>query len=357
MIKILGRLRQHAALLALLCIANVFSVEAFAHKLAPSLLQIDEIDTAVYQVVWRTPIDAAVSPRPLLPNSCRNAGASIVPVGTALEKRWVAECEGGLHGKTLAVELLAASRTVAMLRFQPLNGPLRQAMLTADSSSYFVPASNSSDSVFRQYIQLGITHILVGSDHLFFVTALLLLAGSWRVLLKTVSAFTLGHSVTLALVSLKLIPHWPALVEFSIAVTILILALELGRPKGSGPQTSASLESYGNAETTEAKPFIRRHQWLMASLFGLVHGLGFAGVLQEIGIPSGDVVSALLAFNVGIELGQIVFVGLVASVFYLLRRSSIPIYQFFRSASILAMGGFSVYWCLDRGSEILGQIL
>lgn len=325
------------------CVALIFcslySVAASAHKLAPSLLNIHETEVDSYQVVWRTAKDAEVSPRPIFPETCEKTKATITSVNTAFEHRWREECSGGLAGKTLRVESLGASRTVAMLNFKPLNGVAQQRILTADGPSYVVPEGHGGGSVFGQYVQLGIKHILVGTDHLSFVTALLLLAVSWQSLLKTVTAFTLGHSVTLALVSLGIIPHWPALVEFSIAVTILILALELSRPSGG------------------EQHYIRRHQWLVASAFGLVHGLGFAGVLQEIGLPSGDVIPALLAFNVGIELGQLAFVGLVAGLFFILRRSSIPTYQFFRSSSILAMGGFSVYWCLDRGTEMLGQIL
>lgn len=326
-------------LLTLLCV-SLFSVNSFAHKLAPSLLQIDELDSNSYSVIWRTPIDAAVSPRPVLPENCRDAEARIVQVSTAIERRWTTRCEGGLSGKTLRIELLAASRTVAMLLYQPLNGKLQRDILTANNSDFVVPDKFTGASVLTQYIRLGIGHILIGADHLFFVTALLLLAGSWRSLLKTVTAFTLGHSVTLALVSLELVPHWPALVEFSIAVTILILAVELSR-----------------TDVEQRKHYIRQHQWLVASVFGLVHGLGFAGVLQEIGLPSGDVVGALFAFNIGIELGQIVFVAIVAGLLYLLQRSSIPIYQHVKSAIILVMGGISVYWCLDRGAEMLGQIM
>ncbi|MBW2941335.1 HupE/UreJ family protein [Zhongshania aquimaris] len=325
---------------ATLIFCSFYSVGASAHKLAPSLLKIIETDTGIYQIVWRTPKNAEVSPRPVFPESCESTKATVVSVNTAFEHRWHEVCQDGLAGKLIRIDSLGASRTVAMLNFKPLSGVPQQRILTVDAPNYIVPEGQGGGSVFTQYVQLGIEHILVGTDHLFFVTALLLLATSWRSLLKTVTAFTLGHSVTLALVSLGLIPHWPALVEFSIAVTILILALELSRPTEG-----------------EGQHYIRRHQWLVASAFGLVHGLGFAGVLQEIGLPYGDVISALLAFNVGIELGQLVFVGFVAGLFFILRRSSIPAYQFLRSASILAMGGFSVYWCLDRGTEMLGQIL
>jgi hydrogenase/urease accessory protein HupE len=317
----------------------LFSASSLADKLAPSLLQIDEIQANHYQVLWRTPIGAKISPEPILPESCQSDTPSIAQENTKLERRWLATCDGGLKGKTLAVDALAASQTIAMLRFQPLTGNLQQVMLIPEASKYIVPKMSSGESVFSQYIRLGFEHILGGNDHLFFVTALLLLAGSWLAVVKTVSAFTLGHSVTLALVSFELITVWPPLVELSIAATILILALELSRPRLSDTQ-----------------PYIKRHPWLVASLFGLIHGLGFAGALQEIGIPASDVVSALLAFNVGIELGQLAFVGVVSITFYLVRQQSEKIYNYTELATITAIGGVSVYWCLDRGSEIISKV-
>jgi hydrogenase/urease accessory protein HupE len=318
----------------------LFSANSLADKLAPSLLQIEEVQADQYQVLWRTPIGAKISPEPILPKSCQSDTPSIAQENTKLERRWLTSCNGGLKGKTLAVNALGASGTIAMLRFQPLNGNLQQVMLTPEAPRYSVPKTNNDESVFIQYIRLGFEHILGGTDHLFFVTALLLLAGSWLGVVKTVSAFTLGHSVTLALVSLELISVWPPVVELSIAATILVLALELSRPKLSDNQ-----------------PYIKRHPWLVASLFGLIHGLGFAGALQEIGIPASDVVSALLAFNVGIELGQLAFVGLVSIIFYVLRQKSEYIYNYAELATITVIGGVSVYWCLDRGAETLQNFL
>jgi hydrogenase/urease accessory protein HupE len=317
----------------------LFSASSLADKLAPSLLQIDEVQADHYQVLWRTPTGARISPEPILPESCQSGTPSIAQENTKLERRWLANCDGGLKGKFVTVDALAASGTIAMLRYQPLNGNLQQVMLTPEAPKYSVPKTNNDESVFSQYIGLGFEHILGGTDHLFFVTALLLLAGSWTGVVKTVSAFTLGHSVTLALVSLELISVWPPVVELSIAATILILALELSRPKLSDNQ-----------------PYIKRHPWLVASLFGLIHGLGFAGALQEIGIPASDVVSALLAFNVGIELGQLAFVGVVSIIFYVMRKKSEYAYNYAELTTITVIGGVSVYWCLDRSSEIISSV-
>tara|TARA_R110001583_G_scaffold165447_4_gene318153 strand:+ start:4232 stop:5254 length:1023 start_codon:yes stop_codon:yes gene_type:complete len=332
--------QRASLLLSILVIFSLYCPSGHAHKLAPSLLKISELNKTTYQVVWRTPKDADVSPQPMFPKSCSRNTVSVASVGTAFEYRWLEICNDGLAGKTIHIESLGASRTVAMLDFQPLEEKLQRHILSADAPSFLVPEGRGVNSVFTRYIHIGIEHILVGTDHLFFVTALLLLASSWRALLKTVTAFTLGHSVTLALVSLELMPHWPALVEFSIAATIFVLALELSRPKPVHGQHS-----------------IRQHQWPVASIFGLIHGLGFAGVLQEIGLPTRDVIPALIAFNIGIELGQLAFVGFLATLFYLLRRTSVPIYALSRSACVLIIGGVSTYWGLDRGAALLGELL
>jgi hydrogenase/urease accessory protein HupE len=324
--------------IAVLC--SLYSASSLAHKLAPSLLQIDEVKAGSYQVIWRTPMYTKVFPEPVFPDSCREEGSSTALVGSAIERRWSAECEGGLEGGVLAVDLLGESRTVAMLRFHALDGQLQQKILTPEAPSYVVPQGRAAHSVFGEYVSLGIEHILIGADHLLFVTALLLLSTSLQTLLKTVTAFTLGHSVTLVLVSLGLIPNWSPLVEFLIATTILILALELSR---AGPD--------------RGRHSMRRHQWLVASVFGLVHGLGFADVLKDIGMPADALVTALLSFNIGIEAGQLMFVGAVAGLLYVINRSSADGYRAIKAAVILAMGGISVYWCLDRGVDMARSLL
>jgi len=283
---------------------------------------------------------ANVFPEPVLPESCLERDSSAGVAGTAIERRWVIECDGGLGGKTIAVELLGESRTVAVLRLQVEDGTLLQQVLTPEAPSYIVPIGHAVNSVLGDYIRLGIEHILIGADHLLFVAGLLLLSGSLRTLLKTVTAFTLGHSVTLALVSLEVMPNAHALTELLIAATILILALELSRPP----------------ESTR-KRYLQSHPWSVAGLFGLVHGLGFANVLRDIGMPSDDLVRALLSFNVGIEIGQLVFVGLLAALLQVVLHQSVSGYRTLRSLIVTAMGGISVFWCLERSAEIVVIVL
>ncbi len=336
-------MNARAIVLLLLCLG---SAPALAHKLAPSLLQIDELYAHHYAVLWRTPRLAAVAPEPVFPDNCQRSEPALHSAGSALEWRWEMRCPGGLGGQTLAVTSLSSGRTAALLRLQPEGGRLQQQLLSADQPSYTVPRQASGWSLIGQYLLLGAEHILIGVDHLLFVTGLLLLARHWRQLLVTVTAFTVGHSLTLALVSLELIPRWPALVELGIAASILILALELSRRDETPAAAQARLPRLRSVGA-----------WPLAAAFGLVHGLGFAGVLAELGLPTNDLVPALLAFNIGIEVGQLLFVAVLALLLMLARRVGESAHLALRWSAIYGMGGMAVFWCLERGAGLLGELV
>ncbi|MBD2859779.1 HupE/UreJ family protein [Spongiibacter sp. KMU-158] len=312
---------------------------SYAHKLAPSLLEITETQHHKYQVLWRTPANAAVQPKPVFPLDCQLNEPDLTAVGTAMEWRWLLSCDKGLAGETLRIEDLIASRTAALVRYTSLNFPEKQSLLTADNTTYQFPVTAESERLVMQYAELGVEHILIGIDHLFFVAGLLLLAGNVKTLLKTVTAFTVGHSITLALVSLNILPQWSALIEFGIAVTILILAVELSVHKA------------------QQASFLQRYQWPVAACFGLIHGLGFAGVLSELGLPKNDILPALLSFNIGIEIGQLLFVASLALILFVLNRLSTGFYKYARLLIIYAMGSVSVYWCLDRGISLAAELM
>ncbi|WP_372747806.1 HupE/UreJ family protein [Litorivivens sp.] len=307
---------------------------AWGHKLAPSLLEIDGESTTTFNVLWRTPaLSAQVSPEPIFPETCTMAQAAQQAVGTSVEWRWHMTCAEGLEGQTLQVRGLTASRTAALLKISLVDNRQYSQLMRRDSQTFEIPRVPSTWAVVGQYFVLGVEHILIGIDHLLFVTGLLLLAASWRQLLVTVTAFTVGHSVTLVLVSLRIIPEVAVWVELAIAATILYLAVEL---------------SY--------KAFAQRSgrvRWPLIAVFGLVHGLGFASVLEELGLPQGDVLAGLVAFNVGIEAGQLVFVATLALLFWMLRSLSASLAPLMRTAAIYTMGGMAVFWCLERSYALL----
>ena len=317
-------------IVVLLC----FSPLGLAHKLAPSLLEIDEQSRGEFQVLWRTPaLSGQVSPEPIFPDDCSLNAPASTAAGTSIEWRWTMLCSQGLTGAELQIRGLTASRTAALLKLSLADGRQYSELIRRDSQLFTVPAVPSTWHVIGQYFVLGVEHILIGFDHLLFVTGLLLLASGWRQLLVTVTAFTLGHSVTLVCVSLGIIPQVSAWVELAIAATILYLAVEL---------------SYkALAERS------RRVRWPVIAAFGLIHGLGFAGVLSELGLPQIDVVAGLVAFNIGIEAGQILFVGALAAIFSLLRRLSASAEPLAQGAAVYLMGGMAVFWCLDRGYGML----
>jgi hypothetical protein len=208
-----------------------------------------------------------------------------------------------------------------------------QRVLRATDASFVVPARPGRLDVFRCYAGLGVEHVLTGADHLLFVLGLLLLVPSLRPLAKTVTAFTVGHSITLSLVALGVAaaPARPA--ELLIALTVLMLAVELARPPAG-------------------VTLLRRVPWAPALVCGLVHGLGFAGALREIGLPSGDVPVALFSFNVGIEAGQLAFVGALLAVAGIGRALRVRLPVWFRLVPVYAMGSLAACWCFQRAVAV-----
>jgi hydrogenase/urease accessory protein HupE len=203
-------------------------------------------------------------------------------------------------------------------------------VLGAERPSVVIEGEPSRLDVLHDYGLLGVEHIATGIDHLLFVFGLLLLASGTRQLLATITAFTVGHSVTLALAALEIVHVPQAPVEVVIAVTIYVLAVELAR------------------EVRAGSTLLRRSPWAMAFAFGLLHGLGFAGALRETGLPQNDVPLALLAFNLGIEAGQVAFVAAVLAVTALIRPGlrSLPAWSV--RVPVYAMGIASFYWILER---------
>lgn len=327
-------MRQFVKIQLLTLLLVSFSSLGFAHKLAPSLLEITEQSASQYSVLWRTPaLSGQVSPEPMFPENCSLDTPSSNAVGTSIEWRWTMHCPQGLTGQTLQVRGLTASRTAALLKISLADDRQYSELIRRDGQLFTVPAVPSTWHVVGQYFALGVEHILIGFDHLLFVTGLLLLASGWRQLLVTVTAFTVGHSVTLVCVSLGIIPQISLWVELAIAATILYLAVEI---------------SYKSLAER-----VRKVRWPIIVAFGLIHGLGFASVLTELGLPQNDIVAGLVAFNLGIETGQIVFVAALAATFMLLRRLSAPAEPLARGAAVYLMGGMAVFWCLDRGYGML----
>jgi hypothetical protein len=241
----------------------------------------------------------------------------------------------GLIGQVLGISGLAANRVSAMVILNLRDGRSYQQVLTAENSEFRVPVEPIQRQIMTEYSVLGAEHIWGGIDHLMFVFGLLLLVGAgagWR-LISTITAFTLGHSITLSLVTLGFLSYPVSLVEFAIALSIFILALELARSHKGG--------------------LFRRYPWWLAGSFGLLHGMGFAGALAEVGLPQGSVPLSLLFFNLGIEAGQIIFILLLLGAWQLVKRRLLPWQERLLPVPVYTLGGLSFMWCIERGLLLL----
>ncbi len=317
---------------------------AAAHPLAPALLELTERPSGdQFDVVWKTSVLRVPGSdlRPRLPEHC----AETTPVAVEqsgdrrdqLVRRWSVDCgERGLVGSRIGFDGLGPARIDALVRVALADGRVVRGVVRADEPLLEVSQAPTRDAVFVDYLQLGLDHILGGIDHLLFVFGLLLLVrGDTRLLAKIITAFTVGHSVTLSLAALGLVRYPTQLIELIIALSIFFVAVELSR--SGGPESSV----------------MRRRPWAIAVCFGLLHGLGFAGALAEIGLPAGEIPLALLAFNAGIELGQLAFVFAILLAQRLLQPLLDAAPRWVEQIPLYAMGSLAAFWCFERLAAVL----
>jgi hypothetical protein len=247
----------------------------------------------------------------------------------AVIRRWtVATGESGIDGATVAVHGLDVAMVDALVRIERTDGRVVSHVLRPGASSFTIEMGATIPVL--GYLRLGAEHILFGIDHLLFVLGLILLVGDVRLLVKTITAFTLAHSITLALATLGVVRIPQAPVEAVIALSIVFLASELVR------------QGRGEISRTARQP------WLVAFVFGLLHGLGFAGALSEVGLPAGDVPAALLLFNVGVEVGQLAFVAAALALIAAARRLSRPPWRWLDEVPAYAIGSVAAFWLIQR---------
>ena len=269
-----------------------------AHELQPGFLELRESAPGAYEVLWKLPslgsTDVRMPIAPVFPERCRQAGnARSDRAGTAWIYSARIECTGGLAGETIAIEGLEAFATDVLVRVQHAGGAVETHVLKPVQPAVILQSAGDKRRGASAYLYLGVEHILLGVDHLLFVLGLLLIMRDRWMLVKTVTAFTLAHSITLAVATLGVAQVPAAALNASIALSILFLGPEIVR-RWRG-QTS----------------FTIRHPWVVAFAFGLLHGFGFASGLAQLGLPRAEIPLALLLFNVGVEIGQLAFVLLV----------------------------------------------
>jgi len=315
------------ALVALLALLAAIAQPARADDLRPGYLEWRERAPGAWRVTWKAPLlgGLATRARPLLPDRCAAGRAERRFAGPAMIETFAVRCAGPLAGRQLGLMGLETGFTDALLRVAPLGRPVQAARLTPGEPLATVAVAASRGQVWATYFRLGVSHIVFGFDHLLFVVGLVLLIRRPRQLVATVTAFTLAHSLTLAATTLGLVVVARKPVEVCIALSIVFLAREIVRERDS---------------------FARRVPAAVAFTFGLLHGFGFAAALAEIGLPEGEIPSALLAFNLGVEGGQLLIVGAALAVLAVIGRTSLLPQA--KLGGAYAIGTVASAWLIER---------
>jgi hydrogenase/urease accessory protein HupE len=310
-----------------------------AHEVRPAHLQIQQTGTLSYDVIWKQPTQGEV-PLRLVPHLSTGwleqpAVAEYSAPGFLIRNWRVRAAPGeSLSGATIEIEGLAGSITDALISVRWLNGKRVELILRPDQPRQVIAGQAAALSV-PAYLLLGIKHILSGPDHLLFVLGLMLLVKGRWMLLRTVTAFTLAHSITLALMVTGLLQLPTAFTEATIALSILLLACEIVR------------QLRGGYSLAIARP------WVLAFIFGLFHGMGFGGALLQVGFPADALPVTLALFNVGVELGQLAFIAVA-----LLATHAIATMGWNRSPVATALPTYVIgicgaYWTIERGVQWL----
>ena len=307
------------------------SVQVFAHEIKSGYLEITENSVANYSVQWKSPMRAG-RPLPVIPSfpetcTSQNASSRVSDSGAFLGAMQLS-CKSVLQEKTLLLQGLDATLSDVIIRFNPIDDKSQTLRATPKEPEVFFARSPSRYQVAQTYIVLGVEHILLGIDHLLFVLALLLLITGLKRLVITITAFTIAHSITLIATSLNWISIPITPVEAVIALSIVFLANEIALKKNNQERLS------------EQQP------WTVAFIFGLLHGFGFAGALANIGLPEGEIPTALLSFNIGVEIGQLIF---VCSVLLVLKLINVFIERsLLDKLTSYAIGICASFWLFER---------
>ena len=312
--------------------AIFFTFPAFAHELRPAYLQLREGNPGEFSVFWKTPMlgDGKLALEPEFSGDAK----AITPITTrsplgASIQQWTMRANK-VRGQTLRILGLESTMTDALVQMEFADGTAWTKLLTPQEPEALIPRTSSRLETADAYMKLGVLHILTGVDHLLFILALIIItSGGWK-LVKTVTAFTVSHSITLTAATLGYVhvPQRP--VEAVIALSIVFVACEIVHRR------------QGRSGLTEQWP------WLIALTFGLLHGLGFAGALSDVGMPPGHIPLALLFFSGGVETGQFLFIGAVVTLVLLARWIRLPFPHWAELVPPYAIGTVAMFWVIQR---------
>jgi hydrogenase/urease accessory protein HupE len=327
----------------LLCAAFALAATgvAVAHEVRPGFLELVETGAGSYSFLWKKPTGGEVEIQiaPVVPKECRLVipGRQQLSTGAVIV-RGTLECPDGIAGKTIAIAGLESTITDVLVRVQHADGRLESHLLRPTGASVTLGAATTLVQRSFDYVRLGIQHILLGVDHLLFVLGLMLIVSNRWMLVKTITAFTVAHSITLAIATLGYASAPLLPLNAAIALSILFLGPEIVR-KWRG-------------ETS----FTIRHPWVVAFAFGLLHGFGFASGLTAMGLPKAEIPLALLLFNVGVEIGQLAFVLLVILLERAFRVLEVGWPVVVARLPGYAIGTLGAYWTIQRTLVLLGAM-
>jgi hypothetical protein len=314
-----------------------------AHESRPALLKIIEQKPGWFEVTWKIPVlpGYEVDISPVLPAGLAPYGppASHDVPGAKIQVSTYQAKEGGLAGETITIDGLSTTQIDTMVRINFADGTTQSTILRPMSPSFTVPSPGTRGEIAWVYMRLGIEHILKGIDHLLFVLGLLLIVGSRWILLKTITAFTIAHSITLAIATLGYASAPGPPLNAAIALSILFLGPEIVR--------------VWRGETS----FTIRHPWVVAFAFGLLHGFGFASGLTTSGLPSAEIPVALLLFNVGVEIGQLFFVAIILLLERSFRILEIRWPRWAEALPGYTVGGLGAFWTIQRVAIMVGGLV
>jgi len=309
------------------------AASASADELRPGYIEFTQVADQDWRLVWKSPMKGGFTPytRPILPENCTPpqmtsrsiTNGSMVTLSTVT-------CNGPVGGGIIGLDNFDTAQSDVLVRVAPLARPVQTIRLTPAQPRAVIAARPDQWQVARTYFVTGVDHIIFGFDHLLFVVALVLLLSGIRTIIKAVTAFTIAHSLTLIGTTLGFfgLPQQP--VEIVIALSIMFLAVEILKRKP------------GEQRLSERIP------WVVAFAFGLLHGFGFAGALQEIGLPESDVPTALLTFNLGVEAGQVGIVLVTSGLLAMLRSRSTDFQSLIIKTATYAIGITAGFWFVER---------
>lgn len=333
MSKLIQKIGKGFALIVAVFLSTIPS--SYAHEIRPAYLEIqqDSLETNQYQITWKIPlvVDKAPKITPIYPEGFEVKQTDEQFLPDAYIRYYRGTYPHTLNGQSIGIGGLELTLIDVLLQVNLADETSYTLLLQPDKPQAIIPIEPSTWKVAKLYLALGVEHILLGIDHLLFVLCLLLLVQNWVALVKTVTAFTLAHSITLGLASMAWVTLPQKPVEAIIALSIVFLAREYLFFR-EGKQDSLTV----------------KYPWLVAFAFGLLHGFGFAGALADIGFPQKNVPLALLTFNVGVEIGQLVFIGVCVVLLQFWRKIPISFPKWAWKVMPYTIGGVAAYWLIER---------